>query len=247
MASHAGAAILGRMQAWLNRHRTWLVLAAGGGVLAWASTRQLPQAPQQPRTHAASPADGKMLASGPGKVVDTTVPTSAPTRDADLPPGVTPAQWLALRAELGARPGGEAELRRIGEYLAWSDALRRLSAAPGDAAERVRLALQLDAGLPARLHRGEVTSAEARQIKIALLEVTLEDPAERATALQRWIAAETSPAAADPRQVEFDRRQASLVAAWSARPPAARDTAGLERELDALRRDVFGTPAPAER
>jgi hypothetical protein len=243
LAARGGAAILARMQSWLNRHRTWIVLGTGGVVLALVVAVQLQQAPHPPRSGAA-PSAGPTRTGALADALDAAAPSAAVAR-ADLPPGVTEAQWLALRAELLARPGGEAELRRIGDYLAWSDALRRWRAAPGDANERLRLARQLDAGLPARLREGEVTSAEARQIKIALLDVTLDDPAERAAALQRWMAAQASPSSVDPRQVEFDRRQASVVAAWSARPPATRDAAGLERELDALRREVFGSAAPA--
>jgi hypothetical protein len=246
LAACADAAILGRMQALVNRYRYWLVVAASAGVLAWtAGGRPLPQAPSETRPSTAAPAD-----VAPAAAVRSALDTAAPTTPAyapDLPPGVTQAQWLALREELRARPDGDAELRRIGDYLAWSDTVRRLRAAQGDAAERLQLARALDAGLSARLREGEVTSAEARQIKIALLEVTLKDPAERAAALQRWIATEMSPATADPRQVDFDRRQASVVAAWNARPPGARDAAGLERELEALRREVFGTKSPATR
>lgn len=246
MAPDAGAAILDRMKARPSRSRTWLFLAAGGVVVAWASASLLPHAPQPTRPVTASPAD-PIRAGSPKAALDATARSAAPTRTAELPPGVTPTQWLALREELARRPGGEAELKRIGDYLTWSDALRRFRAAYGDAAERLRLARQLDAGLAERLRQGEVTAAEARQIKVALLDVTLQDPAERAPALQRWVAAEAGPVTVDPRQVEFERRQASIVAAWSARPPATRDAAGLERELDALRRDVFGAPAPASR
>ena len=64
--------------------------------------------------------------------------------------------------------------------------------------------------------------------------------------MQRWQAAGPAgafgPAAVDPRQAEFQSRQAALVAAWSARPAAARDSAALTRDLEALRRASFASP-----
>jgi len=66
------------------------------------------------------------------------------------------------------------------------------------------------------------------------------DDAERSERLRQWAAAELAPAAApDPRQVAFERRQVEIVSAWSALPPAARDRAALERELEALRQQSF--------
>ena len=66
------------------------------------------------------------------------------------------------------------------------------------------------------------------------------DEAERSERLRQWAAAELAPAAApDPRQAAFERRQVEIVAAWSALPPAARDRAALERELEALRQQSF--------
>jgi uncharacterized protein involved in exopolysaccharide biosynthesis len=46
----------------------------------------------------------------------------------------------------------------------------------------------------------------------------------------------------DAREAEFARRQAALVAAWQALPPAQRDAQRLEAELEALRQSVFTTP-----
>ena len=165
-----------------------------------------------------------------------------------IPPGVTGAQWHQLQAELRGRPDGAAELRRLADYFAWSDGLHRLREArrAGAEADALRpLALAVDAGLPMRLRRGEVSAAEARQIKSATLELTLADPSERAIALQRWLAAEAASARPDPRQAEFDQRQAVVVAAWAAKP--ARDRTALERELESLRSQVFGAPPPASR
>lgn len=238
------------MQAWLLEHRRALALASGVAALLWvAMTWQAPA----PRV-AAAPAPVAAPNAPPAAAADASPPRAstegaAPARADEPPPGVTGAQWRALQDELRGDPNGAAELARIADYLAWSDALRRWrESRGGDAVEARRLAREVDAGLPARLRADEVSAAEARQIKMAVLEATLDDPADRAAALKSWTASHASPATADPRQAEFDRRQAALVAAWSAQPARARDPAALERDLEALRRSVFHeTPAPTPR
>jgi len=162
-----------------------------------------------------------------------------------VPPGISSEQWAALQVQLRGRPDGPAELRRLGDYFAWSDALRRFREArlAGTAAADLRpLAQTLEEGLTERLRRSEVTAAEARRIEVALLEVTQPDRSRRADDLERWSAAHLAPPAAiDPRQAEFERRQSELVAAWSAQPAAARDRSALARELEALRQQSFGS------
>jgi hypothetical protein len=235
------------MHGWLVEHRRGLALVSGLAALSWIAVAWQPQVPRSPVV------DGPAtVAPAPAVRSTASAPSTSRQGDAapatDAPPaGVTRAQWQALQAEMRTDPNGAAELARIADYLAWSDLLRRFSDTRDDATERQRLARAIDAGLPARLHAGEVSAAEARQIKSALLDVTLADPAERAAALQRWVADTTTPATPDPRQPEFDRRQSAIVAAWSAQPAQARDPAALERQLDALRQDVFGKPATSAR
>ena len=97
-------------------------------------------------------------------------------------------------------------------------------------------------GLGERIRNAEVSAGEARQIESAILELSVADEAERSERLRQWAAAELAPAAGpDPRQAAFERRQVEIVAAWSALPPAARDRAALERELEALRQQSFAT------
>jgi len=153
----------------------------------------------------------------------------------------TDEQWAAIEAEVSKRPDAPAELQRLHAYLQWSDALRRFREAP--AADRAALAATIEQGLAERIRQGEVSAGEARQIESALLALTGADEAERAERLRQWAATElTAGAAADPRQAAFERRQAEIVAAWSAQPASARDPAALERELETLRRLSF---APA--
>jgi hypothetical protein len=163
-----------------------------------------------------------------------------------LPPGISSEQWETLRTETLARPDGPAELRRLAAYLGWSDALRRFREARqagAGAAELLPLAQAVDDGLPERLRQAELSAAEARQIKSAVFEVMVPDEAVRAERLEQWAGAEFAATAADPRQSAFERRQGEIVAAWSAQPPASRDSAALERDLDALRRQSFSSSA----
>lgn len=145
-------------------------------------------------------------------------------------------QWARLKEELRDRP---AELRRVANYLVWSDALRRFRAAGASGADRATLAAlgePVDAGLLDRLVNHELTAAEARRIKLALLEATVDDATQRQAQLAAWTASRPAgafaAASADPRQAEFGRRQAALLATH-------RDPQALARELDQLRASVF--------
>ena len=195
-----------------------------------------PQSAPPPRIEAAVAAP---------KILPAAARVVAAPAEAALPPGMSSEQWAAIEAEVGQRPDAPAELQRLRTYLEWSDTLRRFREArvagvPTE--ERVALAQRLEQGLGERIRRAEVSAAEARQIESAILALTVADDAERSERLRQWAAAELAPAAAaDPRQAAFERRQVEIVAAWSALPPAARDRAALERELEDLRRQSFAT------
>lgn len=228
--------------AWLKSHRS-LAIAAGATAVAGLAIGWLVQKNPGPSPAAALPRSSAALNTAPSvSVLPASRAAAVASASSGTPAGVTPAQWQALQLEMRARPDGAAELARIAEYLRWSDLVQRLRVPITDDAERLRLARAIDAGLDARLRAGEVSAAEARQVKAATLEVTQPDAAARAAELQRWSAALATPARPDPRQAEFDRRQAAALAAWSAQAPGKRDPAALERELDSLRREVFGAP-----
>ncbi len=170
-----------------------------------------------------------------------------------LPPGVSAAQWHQLTVEMQGRADGPAELQRLAAYFEWSDLLRRFREAratgSGSAGQVQELVQPLAQGLDERLRQRELSAPEALRVKGAILEATVTDPAERRQQLQQWAgaaigpmtptAATTSTASADPRQPQFDRSQAAIVAAWSAQPAALRDPAALARQLDALRTQTF--------
>ena len=172
-----------------------------------------------------------------------TKPAPAP---AAPPPGVNAEQWAALRAEYADRP---AELRRLADHFVFADELDRFRSgrAGGRSAGQLALARSLDAGLDERLRERELSAAEARLIKIAVLEVLVDDEDQRRDTLGRWEAA-LAPSAPDPERsaalADFQRRQAAVVAAWRALPPDRRDPRALERELQALRVSSFDTPNP---
>ena len=176
-------------------------------------------------------------------VLPAPAPVGAAPAEPAQPPGVTREQWAAIEAEVGQRADGPAELQRLRGYLEWSDTLRRFREASADAVpaeERVALAQSLEQGLSERIRRAEVSAAEAQQIESAILALTVADDVERSERLRQWAASELAPAAApDPRQQAFERRQVEIVSAWSALPPAARDRAALERELEVLRQQSF--------
>jgi len=171
-------------------------------------------------------------------------PNSPPQPDQAVPPpGVNAAQWARIGAELLARPGGAAELQRLAGYLEWADALQRFRSARGTESPPADLARQVEAGLDERLRQREVSAAEAQRIKSAVLDITEPDAGSRERKLRAWAVATLPPPAVDAREAPFQQRQAEIVTAWSARPPAARDPAALARELDALRLQVYSNPA----
>lgn len=222
----------------------WTFAAASAAALLWLG-HSLSDAPAAPTDGLLAPAAPHGTA-GPERVAaaaPSAPPAIAPaTASAAPPPGVTPEQWAVLLAELQGRPDAAAETDRLRAYFAWSDAVQRWRGARHDPA----LAGAVDAGLHDRLARREVSAAEARLLKAALLETLEPDPARRPAALQAFDAGLPATAGPDAHQRQFQQRQAALVAAWQARPAAERDPAALARQLEALRRIHFAqNPASA--
>jgi hypothetical protein len=218
--------------------RVWVIAAvlAAAATVALALLRgphgvEVPAPPPRAAAPSAHPS-ASTLARFPSPPVRTERP---------LPPGVSAEQWAALEAELAGQP---LELERLAAHYAFADLVRRYRATPAGDARRA-LALQIDAGLDARLEAGELSAGEARLIKLAMLRELQPDEAARRIALSQWEAALAAQAAGGPEKrsraqdEDFQRRQQELVAAWRARPPAERDPKRLERELDALRSAVY--------
>lgn len=208
-----------------------LAIAAGIGWALWRA----PQTVELPSATAPDSAPGSGAVLPPPSVAPPILAVSPP-------PGVGAAEWSALQQELAGRP---AELRRLEAYFRYADQMQRFRALPrGASAERLALAQALDAGLDERLQQREMSAGEARLVKIAVLEQLLPDEAQRPAALAQWERDTTAAQPPETRHVaaeaDHQRRQAALVAAWTARPPAQRDPLALEKELDALRQASFG-------
>ncbi|WP_395704175.1 hypothetical protein [Aquabacterium sp.] len=229
-----------------------MALIAGGAASAlvvWALAARGVTGPPPRQDRPSQPVAGLAVSAARAAPVDASPPAPANIAEPPPPAGVSPAQWAALRAEMAQRPDGAAELARLADYLNYSDAaqrFRRLRQGGGTSPELRALAAQLDAGLPDRLARHEMTAGEAQQIKTAVLEVQVDDLAERTQRLQRWRddwrqQQQRQAPPPDARQAAFLQRQDALVAAWQAQPPALRDPRALEQQLDALRRQSFPT------
>lgn len=223
-----------------------IALVAGVAATLWTgpSTIELPVPVQRDSVLQRLPVPAPLAA-----VPSVTVPPPAEVAAAAPPPGVSADDWRKLQAELAQRPD---ELQRLNDYFVFADQAQRFRAldrpAPGQPAahaERLALARALDAGLDQRLRQREVNAAEARLIKIAVLDVLVDGDAPRRQALAAWeadVAQAASPLAAETAaasNAQFQRRQAEIVAAWSATPADQRDPRELERRLDALRVEHF--------
>lgn len=176
-------------------------------------------------------------------------PPAAGTQTAASEPLLDAPQWARLQASLADQPDRDAQTARIVELLAYQRTVRAFQAARqrgADAATMVPLARQIDAGLAARIARGEVSGPEALRLKAALLEALEPDPARRAQALAAWRAGQLQahPPATDPRDARFAAEQQALVARWRAQAAPGTPPDALLAELDALRQHIYGLPAP---
>lgn len=237
---------------WISLAALVAVVGAGVGWIAFA--QRAPMATPSAATDAA--------AAGPAQSAGNAAPPPQPAEapaalapNLPAPPGISAAQWAALRAEMAQRPDGAAELARLSAWFAFSDLAQRFRQqrqAGHDPAALAALARELDAALPERLRQRELSAGEARLLKLAVLEALVTDPAEREQRLQQWQQAQSAEqarqrsAAANPalaadmqREQAFLRQQAQLVAAWQAQPAAQRDARALEQQLEALRRSSF--------
>jgi hypothetical protein len=202
-----------------------LAVAAGIGIAVWRA----PHTVTLPIERSAAPEPNTV----PPPARPAPMPAPPVLAEAAPPPGLAADQWRDLQRELAGQP---AELARIVASLTYADQLQRFRSSR----DRT-LALALDQGLEERLRQREMSANEARLVKIALLDVLVDDPAQRQAAIQQWDSAHApTPRVTSAREADFQRRQAQIVAAWSAQPQ--RDPAALEKELDALRQASFGAP-----
>lgn len=242
-------------------------VAAGVLVMHWfddTSARDQVQVLQAlPQSDAAKTATTSAVAYPFGKdgpsTPEAATPPAAPAASAaatkpaarSVPPGISAQQWQALVAELSAKPDGARELARLDKYFRFADTVRQFrdlnrTAAGEPTPALIALAQQIDAELDVHVAQRELSGSEAYDIKATLLEVLEPDADAADEKLERW--ARTLPRgrtdddrAAMQRDAEFERRRTALVQAWSAQPPAVRDPKALERDIQNLRQQIYGT------
>lgn len=189
-------------------------------------------------TTAAAPSPAKLATAlaGPAATPAPTTPTEPPLIAAD--------QWAQLQAALVDDPNRDAETARILDLLDYQRAVQRfatLRQADASAPALPALARRIDAALPGRLARGEMSGPEAMRLKATLLEVLQPDPSQRAQDLAAWRDEQLRehPPATDPRDAQFQQAQAALVARWRTQAPPGSPPDGLVQELDALRQRIY--------
>ena len=239
-----------------------MALVGGGWMVAQgvdSPPAEMPVA-NQPPVHA-EPA----LAAPESKAVDVASPSNAtatgstaaasvaaPVATAEVrPAGVSAEQWASLRETLKDHPQRDAEIRRVAEFMDYMNAAQRFQALQASAhggAELQQLARLLDAGLPTRLQRQEVSLGEARLLKLAITQALEPDASQREVQLAEWrattaavLAQVATSTAADTRGADYANQQAAVVAAWQALPSNQRDPKRLESQLDALRAAAFAS------
>lgn len=170
---------------------------------------------------------------------NNTAPVLAQGRPTDIPE----ADWNALTGALSKQRGdAQAEAARVVDYLRYQKRFEYWQTTEGNKStkERAALAQALLDEIPARLAKGEFTTAEAVLMNTVLITETEPD----ATARQQRIAAmqEQLLKAAPPqdneklvreaeRNTEAKRLVATTFAEWQSKPEASRTQASLEAAL----------------
>lgn len=209
-----------------TRHRSALV---GAGVLCLVGLGLALFARWQP---AATPAATALAAPVPPASAPTT-PAPAPLLDAD--------QWARLNAGLANLPDRDQQTARVVEFLGFQRGVRTLQAQRQAGQVDPVLARRIDADLPSRVTRGELSGPEAVRLKAALLETLEPDANRRARALADWRAelARTHPPATDPRDAQLMQAQQAIVARWRATAAPGTPPDALLAELEAARQRIY--------
>lgn len=216
----------------LRRAVSFALVAVGASlVLSPLWSRHDPVTPTVPSARL-----GTALAATPAPAATPAVAATEPLVDT--------SEWAQLQAALADSPDRDAETARILDLLDYQRAVQRfatLRQADATAPALLALARRIDAGLPRRLARGEMSGPEAMRLKATLLEVLQPEPSQRAQALAAWRDEQLRerPPATDPRDAQFQQAQAALVARWRTQAPAGSTPDGLVQELDALRQRIY--------
>lgn len=158
-------------------------------------------------------------------------------------------EWSALKDAVSKKADGEKELKRITTYLRFQRGFEQWqNMMEGDSRQRHELAQRLLEQLPDRLKNMEMTMGEGLLICSALWADLEPDETARNQKLEGCKARleQVAPQLDTAQQLrdaecltEFQRRQAALVAEHQAKAQAQKDTAQLEKDIEAARVAVY--------
>ncbi len=223
-------------------------------VLKSAPAMSRPTPAQAPRRRTALVGIAVLCLAGLGAALFLARPPSAALRAAALALAPTPSsptesssplldpdQWARLTTGLADLPDRDQQTAHIVEFLGFQRSVRMLQAQRQAGPVDPVLARRLDADLPARVTRGELSGPEAVRLKAALLEALEPDPSRRAAALADWRAelARAHPPASDPRDAQLIQAQQAIVAHWRATAAPGTPPDALLAELEAARQRIY--------
>jgi len=222
------------------------VVLVAGGALWWTQARDGGQGAAS--TDAAASAATSSMRGFPTGVYPLSEPPQilADGRPSDF----SEDDWKALQDTVGQGPNGQAELKRVTDYLRFQRGFEQWQAMQesSSAQERKALAEQLLSAVPDRLKQSEVTVGEALMIAAALYGDLEPDEAARSAKLDQFrikleAAAPRVDNAAEMREAnclaEYKRREAIIQQEYLSKPDPDRDQKKFESDLDAAHRAVY--------
>lgn len=225
--------------------RTWF-LALLLGVLVGAGIWWWQEQAEQPAGEPAEAQAAKPRARKASAMPDSALLAPPTVGDDGRPSDFTPEEWAALKDAMAQTPNPRAELERVVKYLRFQKGFEQwqsLQDGP-DVLTRRKLAEKLMAELPDRVAQVEVTCGEALLLQATLMGDIEPNEGMRQQRLEQMgtkLCEAAPPAVADPRDAEYKRREAAIVAAYQAQPESRRDPAQLSKDLDAARIAVYGS------
>lgn len=226
--------------------RPWFLAIVGCTAIAsaaWWWTAHKDSAPQAPA--GASSTAGGWLTPGTSSSSSTSPSggSTAPLLAEGRPTSIPESDWNALKGALSKQQANpEAEAARVVDYLRYQKRFEYWQTTEGNKSpkERAALAQALLEEIPARLAKGEVTTAEAVLMNTVL--ITESEPNEavrqqRIAAMQEQLLKMAPPQDNEKlvRQAERDTEQKRLIATtfaeWQTKPEPSRTQAALEAAL----------------
>ncbi len=236
----------------------WGALAVGCWLMGWAPRlwgEGAPLPPPRLPDHTAAQWGAAVQPSDGLGGRQSSLDAPAGWREQSKPAFMSADAWSSLLLALEAQPDRAAELTRILAYRRFQfslDSWRASQAAQSlhNSALREGLARQLISELPQRVLRRELSGPEAVMLVDELSRTFASEQQaeafttaahERLLAAQAQLsaAAQSTEAADQARQARYQRLEAEVLERWLALPPAQRDQASLERQLNAALQSAF--------